>query len=63
MTIWITPVLHSYTLLNHAKEVKSSDVTNVTQQDVMVRENMWRCLKYLYANGHTMYVGSLQIVN
>ena len=23
----------------------------------------WRCLKYFYANGYNMYVGSLQIVN
>ena len=52
-----------YTLLNRAKELKSSDVTHVTQQDVVVRENKWRCLKYFYANGYNMYVGSLQIVN
>ena len=54
----ITPILHR-TLLNCAKELKSSDVTHVTQQDVVVRENKWRCLKYFYANGYNMYVGSL----
>ena len=57
----ITPILHKftelYTLLNRAKESKSSDVTHVTQQDVVVRENKWRCLKYFYANGYNMYVG------
>ena len=60
----ITSILHrTYTLLNRAKEFKSSDVTHVTQQDVVVTENKWRCLKYLYANGYNMYVGSLQIAN
>ena len=44
-----------YTLHNRVKEVKSSDVTHVTQQDVVVRENKWGCLKYVYANGYTMY--------
>ena len=60
----LTRILHGlYTLLNRAKELKSSDVTHVTQQDVVVRENKWRCLKYFYANGYNMYVGSLKIVN
>ncbi len=68
LTIWILLSITQYftelyTLLNHAKELKSSDVTHVTQQDVVVRENKWRCLKYFYANGYNMYVGSLQIVN
>ena len=51
----IPPILYFtelYTLLNRAKELKSSDVTHVTQQDVVVRENKWRCLKYFYANGY-----------
>ena len=65
LTMWIflsiTPVL--YTLLDRAKELKSSDVTHVTQQDEVVRENKSRRLKSFYANGHTMYAGSLQIVN
>ena len=55
----IPPILYFtelYTLLNRAKELKSSDVTHVTQQDVVVRENKWRCLKYFYANGYNMYV-------
>ena len=68
LTIWICypyPQYFTelYTLLIRAKELKSSDVTHVTQQDVVVRENKWRCLNYFYANGYNMYVGSLQIVN
>ena len=68
LTIWILLSITQYftelyTLLNHAKELKSSDVTHVTQQYVAVRENKWRSLKYCYANGYNMYVGSLQIVN
>ena len=53
-----------YTLMNRAKELKSSDVTHVTQQDVVVRENKWRCLKYFLCQWiQYMYVVSLQIVN
>ena len=60
----ITPILHrTIHFANRAKELKSSDVTHVTQQDVVVRENKWRCLKYFYASGYNMYAGSLQTVN
>ena len=60
----ITPILHR--TLHFAESCQIIEIVwcnTREQQDVVVRENKWRCLKYLYANGYNMYVGSLQIVN
>ena len=55
----ITPVLHR--TLHIAEPCQIIEI--VTQQDEVVRGNDSRCLKSFYANGHTKYVGTLQIVN